>query len=215
MSTAIRLLSCPFCCAPAHAYNAFPAFEHGWTISCEHTDDCVLYGTHNAMPCEATAEKIAASWNRRDFSPGTIATSVIAAVSATAQPPVDTASPQLHAQALDWSNFEGPKRNVDWRPDDQELIYTAINYRDDEYGDQDEDAGQQIVERLLAAWQRERDFTHRIIENAFSWALKDCNYLNPKYMERLIAETYQGMKPEQAAIWNATVPERAGRNGEV
>lgn len=56
-------------------------------------------------------------------------------------------------QPLDWSNFEGPKRNVEWKPDDQDLIYTALNYRDDEFGDQDEDAGQQIVERLLAAWR--------------------------------------------------------------
>ncbi|EHK77735.1 hypothetical protein SM0020_12445 [Sinorhizobium meliloti CCNWSX0020] len=55
--------------------------------------------------------------------------------------------------ALDWSNFEGPKRNVEWKPDDQDLIYTAINYRDDEYGDADEDVGQQLVERLLAAWR--------------------------------------------------------------
>ncbi|MQU93815.1 hypothetical protein [Sinorhizobium meliloti] len=54
---------------------------------------------------------------------------------------------------LDWGNFEGAKRNVEWKPDDQDLIYTALNYRDDEYGDQDEDAGQQIVERLLAAWR--------------------------------------------------------------
>lgn len=55
--------------------------------------------------------------------------------------------------ALDWSNFEGPKRNVDWKPDDQDLIYTAINFRDDEWEDADEDAGQQIVERLLSAWK--------------------------------------------------------------
>ncbi|QGJ74205.1 hypothetical protein [Sinorhizobium meliloti] len=61
--------------------------------------------------------------------------------------------PEGNAQALDWSNFEGPKRNVEWKPDEQDLMYTAINYRDDEYGDQDEDAGQQIVERLLAAWR--------------------------------------------------------------
>lgn len=54
---------------------------------------------------------------------------------------------------LDWSNFEGAKRNIDWKPDDQDLIYTAINYRDDEYGDADEDVGQQLVERLLAAWK--------------------------------------------------------------
>jgi hypothetical protein len=58
------------------------------------------------------------------------------------------------ADQLDWSNFEGPKRNVDWKPDDQDLIYTALNYRDDEYGDADDDVGQQIAERLLSAWNR-------------------------------------------------------------
>lgn len=54
-------------------------------------------------------------------------------------------------------------------------------------------------------------FLHRLIENAFSWALQDCNYLHPKYMDRLIAETIRGMKPEQAAEWNATAPEQATR----
>lgn len=64
---------------------------------------------------------------------------------------------QAIAQPLDWANFEGPKRNPDWKPDDQDLIYTAINFRDDEYGDADEDAGQQIAERLLAAWKLTAD----------------------------------------------------------
>lgn len=67
-----------------------------------------------------------------------------------------TPTPVTHVageEALDWSNFEGPKRNIGWKPDDQDLIYTAINFRDDEWGDADEDAGQQIVERLLTAWK--------------------------------------------------------------
>lgn len=55
-------------------------------------------------------------------------------------------------------------------------------------------------------------FLHRLIENTFSWAMQDCNYLSPKYMDRLIAETILGMKPEQAAVWNATAPEQAARN---
>lgn len=63
---------------------------------------------------------------------------------------------------LDWSNFDGPKRNADWKPDDQDLIYEAINFRDDDYGDADEDAGQQIVERLLAAWKRAEDTITRL-----------------------------------------------------
>ncbi|SER58473.1 hypothetical protein [Rhizobium sp. NFR03] len=60
---------------------------------------------------------------------------------------------ERNVRQLDWSNFAGPKRNAEWKPDDQDLIYTAINFRDDEWGDADEDAGQQIVERLLQAWQ--------------------------------------------------------------
>lgn len=56
---------------------------------------------------------------------------------------------------IDWGNFEGPNRNIDWKPDLQDLIYTAINFRDEEWGDADEDAGQQIVERLLAALRDE------------------------------------------------------------
>ncbi|MCK8780551.1 hypothetical protein M0654_11195 [Rhizobium sp. NTR19] len=64
------------------------------------------------------------------------------------------APPQNHVPALDWSYFDGPKRNVEWKLDDQDLIYTALNYRDDDYGDADEDVGQQLVERLLAAWKR-------------------------------------------------------------
>lgn len=63
---------------------------------------------------------------------------------------------------LDWSNFDGPKRNADWKPDDQDLIYEAINFRDDDYGDADEDAGQQIVERLLAAWKQSSDEIKRL-----------------------------------------------------
>jgi hypothetical protein len=67
-------------------------------------------------------------------------------------------TPSSHVQAkeppLDWGNFVGPKRNVEWKPDDQNLIYTAINFRDDEWGDADEDAAQQIVERLLSSWNR-------------------------------------------------------------
>lgn len=60
-----------------------------------------------------------------------------------------------------------------------------------------------------------REFLHQLIENAFSWALQDCNYLSPKYMDRLIAETRAGMKPEQAATWNATAQEQAARKGKA
>lgn len=53
---------------------------------------------------------------------------------------------------MDWANFSGPKLNADWAPDDQDLIYTALNWLDGE-GDADEDCGQQLVERLLQAWR--------------------------------------------------------------
>jgi hypothetical protein len=53
-----------------------------------------------------------------------------------------------------------------------------------------------------------REFLHRLIENAFSWALQDCNYLSPKYMDRLLAATREGMTPEAAAFWNATAREQ-------
>lgn len=66
-----------------------------------------------------------------------------------------------------------------------------------------------IALRMISTSQLE--FRHRLIENAFSWALQDCNYLNPTYMNRLIAETIAGMKPEQAAEWNATAREIAAR----
>lgn len=62
--------------------------------------------------------------------------------------------------------------------------------------------------RSLSSSQRE--FQHRLIENAFSWALQDCNYLNPKYMDRLIEETMLGMKPEQAAGWSAASGRTSG-----
>jgi hypothetical protein len=72
-----------------------------------------------------------------------------------------------------------------------------------------------LVVETVTVEARHDGFLHRLIENAFSWALQDCNYLNPKYMDRLIAETISGMKPEQAAEWNATAPEIASRRQSV
>ncbi|OOG75590.1 hypothetical protein B0E45_01280 [Sinorhizobium sp. A49] len=56
-------------------------------------------------------------------------------------------------KALDWSNFEGPTINKDWKPDDQDLIYTALNFVSGDYGDKDDNAGEQLVELLLTAWR--------------------------------------------------------------
>lgn len=47
------------------------------------------------------------------------------------------------------------------------------------------------------------DFLRRLVENVFSWALNDCNYLDPKDADAIVAETRAGMTPEQAAIWRA------------
>ncbi len=51
------------------------------------------------------------------------------------------------------------------------------------------------------------DFTHRLIENTFSWAMEDCHYLDPKSMEWLIEATKSGLKPEDAATWRSDLPE--------
>ncbi|MCY1667885.1 hypothetical protein [Rhizobium sp. SL86] len=55
-------------------------------------------------------------------------------------------------QALDWTGFKGIQRNKEWLPNDQDLIHTAMNVYDGE-GDMDDDAREQIIERLLFAWQ--------------------------------------------------------------
>ena len=118
------------------------------------------------------------------------------------------------ARGLDWGDFEGIRINAEWDPDDQDLVYTALNVYEGE-GDMDDDAREQIIERLLAAWRRERDFVYRLVENAFSWAVEDCNYLNPKYVDRLVAATQAGMKPEQAAVWRADAPETSARKARL
>jgi hypothetical protein len=66
--------------------------------------------------------------------------------------PGDTA-PKDHVVGLDWTGFKGVLINKEWLPDDQELIYTAMGVYDRD-GDMDEDAREQIIERLLAAWKR-------------------------------------------------------------
>lgn len=58
--------------------------------------------------------------------------------------------PSVAIKPMDWSNFDGPKRNTGWMPDIQELIHTALNHLDGK-GDADQDAGEQIIERLLSA----------------------------------------------------------------
>lgn len=50
-------------------------------------------------------------------------------------------------------------------------------------------------------------FLHRLVENAFSWAMQDTNYFDPKYSERLVAATLAGMDPKDAAGWRVDLPE--------
>lgn len=71
----------------------------------------------------------------------------------------------VKGDVLDWSNFEGPKINTAWNPDLQDLIYTALTYRDNDFdGDKDEDCGEQIVERLLEALRSATAGVERAVE---------------------------------------------------
>lgn len=62
-------------------------------------------------------------------------------------------APSVAVKGLDWSGFKGIQLNKEWLPDDQDLIYTALGVYDGD-GDMDDDAREQIIERLLAAWKR-------------------------------------------------------------
>lgn len=60
------------------------------------------------------------------------------------------------AKKIDFSKWELntlPERtgNVRWQPDLQELIYTAINHVEGDYEDADENAAEQVIERLVLA----------------------------------------------------------------
>lgn len=61
----LDLKNCPFCDRAANVYHAFPQFEVGWTINCDHDSKCILRQAHGMFTCEATAEKAVAAWNRR------------------------------------------------------------------------------------------------------------------------------------------------------
>jgi hypothetical protein len=65
-----RLMPCPFCGADATAYHAFPEFEEGWHVACQHADDCILAQAHGMMPCEASEALIVVAWNRRSAGVG-------------------------------------------------------------------------------------------------------------------------------------------------
>lgn len=55
-------------------------------------------------------------------------------------------------KALDFSDLENElTRNPRWTPDDQDLVYTAINHLRGDYEDADEDCAEQVIERLLHA----------------------------------------------------------------
>lgn len=59
------LLPCPFCGGEAQIYLAFPDFEHGWHVDCEHDDSCLLRQAHGMFACEASGDAMAAAWNSR------------------------------------------------------------------------------------------------------------------------------------------------------
>lgn len=100
----------------------------------------------------------ASSWNLTTPRGEVLTFDTLEAAMAAAQGDFAKASPALTASAsepepvakLDWSNFEDLKLNTSWRPQLQELIWTAMLHLDHE-GDADEDAGEQIIERLLLA----------------------------------------------------------------
>ena len=60
------------------------------------------------------------------------------------------------------------------------------------------------VEAAAAALDVE--FQRRLVENVFSWALEDCNYLAVKDADTIIEQTRAGMTPEQAAVWRSDRP---------
>nr|CAD6410872.1 MazG nucleotide pyrophosphohydrolase domain superfamily protein [Rhizobium sp. Q54] len=139
--------------------------RHGWRGSrdtVEHLGEELADVIHCAVLCAITAgidieQAVVAKFNstsEKNDLPHKIGTPAPESQMEGKEPP------------LDWSNFEGPKLNIEWKPDDQDLIYTAINFRDDEYGDKDDDAGQQIVERLLAAWKSTAISEQITFENA-------------------------------------------------
>ncbi|MCF1471168.1 hypothetical protein FS763_04405 [Agrobacterium vitis] len=134
------LLHCPFCGDKAQIEKWHGGQPDRHMVSCWNTD-C----DHDPRVIAETRAEAVQKWNRR---------AMIVLECGGEAPPVYVQPVAADVTGLDWSNFEGPKRNTEWKPGDQDLIYTAINFRDDEWGDADEDAAQQIVERLLAAWQR-------------------------------------------------------------
>lgn len=50
-----------------------------------------------------------------------------------------------------WTYNTLPERtgNIGWRPDPQDLIYTAINHVEGDYEDADDNAAEQVIERLV------------------------------------------------------------------
>lgn len=68
------------------------------------------------------------------------------------------------------------------------------------------------IDKALADANADREtaapeFLERLIENTFSWAMQDCNYLNPKTCAKLVEATRNGLKPEEAKDWSPTTPE--------
>jgi len=58
-------------------------------------------------------------------------------------------------------------------------------------------------------------FLARLVENAFSWALEQTNYLDPKHALRLVDATRNGMKAEEASVWRSDTPEIEARKARL
>lgn len=64
-----------------------------------------------------------------------------------------------------------------------------------------------LCDLLTDAQRANPAFLNRLVENAFSWALQDTNFLDPKSTDRLVAATLAGMDAKDAAEWRSDLPE--------
>jgi hypothetical protein len=140
------------------------------------------------------------NWNDGDWAERLFANQAVLTAALKTPPAADPLQVRLIDPQVWWRMK--PKGQNDY-------VYTSSSFMKEEWIAEGGDVETVVTE------SRHEGFLHRLIENAFSWALQDCNHLNPKYMDRLIAATILGMTPEQAADWNATAPEQAARKAEL
>ncbi|MEV5054629.1 Lar family restriction alleviation protein [Agrobacterium radiobacter] len=176
-----ELKPCPFCGGKNLSFRLSDI--EGWIAHVECTDCDDMLGPMSEWKHDdkEDAEKDAAAvWNRRPC--------LEAALSAAEPQP----APSVAVKALDWSGFKGVQINDQWMPDDQELIYTAVGVYDGD-GDMDDDAREQIIERLLAAWQRSALSAQ--VQDVAGW--QDEEKLTPKQAWTILCETPDITSPEE------------------